>query len=96
MQAKKDKEESVAAKGEQPTSPRCRFRSFCRCTPLPANAWLPGSKDPAGEVRGSAAAAEAKKRPTMKDKTKDKRAKGQAGISDTAKGYWKSEQVSDV
>ena len=38
--------------------------------------------------------AEAKKRLTMRDKTKDKRAKGQAGISDTANGYWKSDQVS--
>ena len=41
----------------------------------------------------AAAAQDVKKRSTMKDKTKDKRAKGQAGISDTAKGYWKSEQV---
>eukprot|EP00658_Telonema_sp_P-2_P007935 TRINITY_DN12961_c0_g1_i2.p1 TRINITY_DN12961_c0_g1~~TRINITY_DN12961_c0_g1_i2.p1 ORF type:complete len:165 (+),score=56.14 TRINITY_DN12961_c0_g1_i2:161-655(+) len=37
-------------------------------------------------------AGDVKKRSTMKDKTKDKRARGQAGISGTANGYWKSEQ----
>jgi len=35
---------------------------------------------------------EVKKRLTVRDQTKDKRAKGQTGISDTANGYWKSDQ----